>query len=108
VWGGLAGAFAEEYSQGVGMFVADLPGDGFHGQVGRAQQVASAFDSQVLDEPDRGRSDGALRCPFADADGFGRVGHADGFGEMLAGPAFEGCDGGIALGQGAGDGVSGL
>jgi DNA-binding CsgD family transcriptional regulator len=106
---GLAGAFAQEYSQGVGAFVADFPGDGLQGHVGGAQQVTGAFDSQILDESDGGGTDGALngalQGSFADADGFRCVGHAEGLGQMLAGPAFEGCDGGVALRKGARDDV---
>jgi hypothetical protein len=49
---GFAGAFAQEHAQGVGVLIADSPGDGFQGQFGGAQQVGCPFDPQVLDEAD--------------------------------------------------------
>jgi len=39
------------------------------------------------------------RGPLADADGLGRVGHADWLGQMLADPALERGHGRIALGR---------
>jgi hypothetical protein len=58
--GGFAGAFAQKHSQGVGMFVADFPGDGLQGLLGCAEQVRCSFDPQILDEADGRNSQGAL------------------------------------------------
>jgi hypothetical protein len=87
------------------VFVADFSGDGFHGQFGGAEQMGSALDPQALEESDGRHADcalhAALQVSLTDADGACRVGQADGLAEMLADPALEGCDGGIALGKGA-------
>ena len=107
-----AGAFAQKHSQGVGMFVADFPGDGLQGLLSCAQQVRCSFDPQILDEADgrnsQGALDGALQRSFAHANGLGGLGDADRLAETFAHPAFERRDGGVALRQGAGDGVERL
>ena len=71
-----------------------------------------SFDPQILDEADgrnsQGALDGALQRSFAHANGLGGLGVADRLAETFAHPAFERRDGGVALRQGAGDGVERL
>src|SRR6516165_3041880 len=97
-------ASAKQHTQGVGVLIADLAGNGFQRQISCAQQMACTFDPEVLDESNRRGAhralDAALQGPIADADGFGGVRDVDRPGESFASPALESRDGWITVAEG--------